>query len=202
MSTQTLLLFLLPVISAFIGWFTNWVAVKMLFHPRLPTRILGITFQGIFPKRQAQFAQKLGATVAGELIHFKDIAAQMSDPAAIAEIMPQLEGQIDEFLAVRIKEKIPVLAMFLTEGTNAMIKAGLMEEMEIMLPRLIQDYAQNLEKKIDIEKMVSEKVAAFSSDKLEALLLSVMANELRFVEIIGGVLGFLIGLLQLVITQI
>ena len=196
------MLFLLPVISAFIGWFTNWVAVKMLFHPRLPTRILGITFHGIFPKRQVQFAQKLGATVAGELIHFKDIAAQMSDPAAIAEIMPQLETQIDEFLAVRIKEKIPMLAMFLTDGTSAMIKAGLMEEMEIMLPKLIRDYAENLEKKINIEKMVSEKVAAFSSDKLEALLLSVMANELRFVEIIGGVLGFLIGLLQLVITQI
>ena len=196
------MLFLLPVISAFIGWFTNWVAVKMLFHPRLPTRILGITFHGIFPKRQVQFAQKLGATVAGELIHFKDIAAQMSDPAAIAEIMPQLETQIDEFLAVRIKEKIPVLAMFLTDGTSAMIKAGLMEEMEIMLPKLIRDYAENLEKKINIEKMVSEKVAAFSSDKLEALLLSVMANELRFVEIIGGVLGFLIGLLQLVLTQI
>ena len=202
MPAKTILLILLPFISAFIGWFTNWVAVKMLFHPRLPTRILGITFHGIFPKRQVQFAQKLGATVAGELIHFKDIAAQMSDPAAIAEIMPQLETQIDEFLAVRIKEKIPMLAMFLTDGTSAMIKAGLMEEMEIMLPKLIRDYAENLEKKIDIEKMVSEKVAAFSSDKLEALLLSVMANELRFVEIIGGVLGFLIGLLQLVITQI
>ncbi len=202
MPAKTILLFLLPVISAFIGWFTNWVAVKMLFHPRLPTRILGITFQGIFPKRQAQFAQKLGATVAGELIHFDDIAAQMSDPAAIAGIMPQLEKQIDEFLAVRIKEKIPVLAMFLSEGTNAMIKAGLMEEMELMMPKLIQDYAKTLESKIDIEKMVREKVAAFSSDKLEALLLSVMASELRFVEIIGGVLGFLIGLLQLVITQL
>jgi uncharacterized membrane protein YheB (UPF0754 family) len=201
MTSKTLLLLLLPFISAFIGWCTNRMALRMLFHPQLPTRFLGITFQGVFPKRQVQFAQKLG-TVTGEFLNLKELTAQMSDPAAIAEIMPQLEAQIDEFLAVRIKEKIPVLAMFLTEGTSAMIKAGLMEEMEVMLPKLIQEYVQNLEKKIDIEKMVSEKVAAFSSDKLETLLRSVLAKELRFVEIMGGVLGFLIGLFQLVITQL
>jgi len=29
-------LMLIPVISGFIGWVTNWVAIKMLFHPRKP----------------------------------------------------------------------------------------------------------------------------------------------------------------------
>ncbi len=200
MTSKTLLLLLLPVISGFIGWFTNWVAVKMLFHPRLPKRILGITFHGIFPKRQRQFAQQLGRTVAGELLHFRDIAAQMSDPAAIKALMPGIEAHIDGFLNERIKEKIPVLAMFLSDGVTAMVKTGLMEEIEVMLPKVIAEYAGSLEKKVDIERMVTEKVAAFSSDKLEALLLSVMSKELRFVEWIGGVLGFIIGLLQLGLT--
>jgi F420-0:gamma-glutamyl ligase-like protein len=31
----------------------------MLFHPKVPVKILGITFHGIFPKRQKQFAEKL-----------------------------------------------------------------------------------------------------------------------------------------------
>lgn len=200
MTTKTLLLFLLPVISAFIGWFTNWVAVKMLFHPREPKNILGIRFQGIFPKRQAQFAQQLGRTVAGELLHFRDIAAQMTDPVAIKALMPGIEAHIDGFLNERIKEKIPMLAMFMSEGVAAMIKTGLMEEIEAMLPQIITQYAGSLEEKIDIERMVTEKVAAFSSDRLEALLLAVMSKELRFVELIGGVLGFVIGLLQLTIT--
>jgi uncharacterized membrane protein YheB (UPF0754 family) len=49
---------LIPLISAFIGWFTNWIAIKMLFHPKEPKRILGIRFHGIFPKRQGHFAEK------------------------------------------------------------------------------------------------------------------------------------------------
>jgi uncharacterized membrane protein YheB (UPF0754 family) len=67
-------LYLIPLISAFIGWFTNWIAIKMLFHPKEPKRILGITFHGIFPKRQAQFAEKLGKLVSNELLSFEDIA--------------------------------------------------------------------------------------------------------------------------------
>ncbi|MFM7359781.1 MAG: DUF445 domain-containing protein, partial [Actinomycetota bacterium] len=55
----------LILISGFIGWITNWIAIKMLFHPRKPIRVLGLTLQGIFPKNQSQFAQKLGKLVSG-----------------------------------------------------------------------------------------------------------------------------------------
>ncbi|NDC77033.1 MAG: DUF445 family protein, partial [Chitinophagia bacterium] len=51
-----------------------------------------------------------------------------------------------------------------------------------------------------LELIVVEKVSALSSDRLEALLMSVMSKEFRFVEILGGVLGFLIGLLQVAIS--
>jgi uncharacterized membrane protein YheB (UPF0754 family) len=47
---------------------------------------------------------------------------------------------------------------------------------------------------------VVEKVSGFSSDKLEEILMSIMSKEFRFVEIIGGILGFLIGLLQVALT--
>ena len=43
-----------PVVAAFTGWFTTWIAIYMLFHPRNPVRFFGITIQGIFPKRQRQ----------------------------------------------------------------------------------------------------------------------------------------------------
>ncbi len=66
-------LLLIPFISAFIGWFTNWIAIKMLFHPRHPKKILGVTLHGIFPKRQAVFAEKLGKMVSEELLSFEDI---------------------------------------------------------------------------------------------------------------------------------
>ena len=57
-----------------------------------------------------------------------------------------------------------------------------------------------MQKDLDIEKIVTDKVSAFSSDKLEEILNAIMKKEFVFVEIIGGVLGFLIGILQIVMT--
>ncbi|MBK6826355.1 MAG: hypothetical protein IPG86_05585 [Chitinophagaceae bacterium] len=51
---------LVPLISAFIGWVTNWVAIKMLFHPREPRKFLGITFHGIFPKGSSSLRKSWG----------------------------------------------------------------------------------------------------------------------------------------------
>jgi uncharacterized membrane protein YheB (UPF0754 family) len=194
--------YLLPFISAFIGWFTNWIAIKMLFHPKTPKKILGITIQGIFPKGQKKFAQKLGSLVASELLHFDDIAKRIADPAHLDEVRPYISDHIDHFLEHKLTEKLPVLSMFISAATLAPIKEGLMEEIDIMLPELMKQYADNLKSKIDIEQMVSRKVASFSSDKLEEILVAIMNREFRFVEIIGAVLGFLIGVIQILLTFI
>ena len=193
-------IFLLPLISAFIGWFTNWIAIKMLFHPKEPKRFLGITIHGIFPKGQKQFAQKLGVLVASELLHFDEIAQKIADPDQLQEVKPFVEKHIDHFLEHKLKEKLPVIALFVGAGTLDKIKEGLLEEIDALLPQLMQQYAENLKSKIDIQAMVTEKVAHFSSDKLEEILVSIMKKEFRFVEIIGAVLGFVIGMLQVLIT--
>jgi len=77
-----------------------------------------------------------------------------------------------------------------------------MEEIEILLPEIITRYTDSLSQKIDIENMVTEKVASFSSDKLEDILNAIMKKEFFFVEIIGGVLGFIIGVVQVLLTLI
>jgi uncharacterized membrane protein YheB (UPF0754 family) len=77
-----------------------------------------------------------------------------------------------------------------------------MDELKVIFPQVINNHMKHLESELDLEKIVSEKVAGFSSDKLESILNQIMSKEFRFVEIIGGVLGFIIGLLQVLITTI
>lgn len=196
------MLYLIPFISAFIGWFTNWIAIKMLFHPKNPVKVLGITIQGIFPKRQQQFAQKLGVLVATELLHFNDIASKLKDPKQLESVTPYIEEHIDTFLRVKLQEKLPVVSMFIGDSTIGKLKEGMMEEINGLLPEVIGKYADNLSEKLDVERMVTEKVANFSSDKLEEILTAIMSKEFRFVEIIGGVLGFIIGIVQILLTRL
>lgn len=193
-------LLLIPVISAFIGWVTNWVAIKMLFHPKQPVKVLGITFQGIFPKRQDQFAVKLGKLVSEQLLSFSDIESKLTNPANLQKMMPMVEQKIDDFLRIRLADTMPMISMFIGDKTIEKLKTAIMNELESLFPALIKNYTSSLHQELDLEQIVTEKVKNFSSDQLEDILYQVMAREFRFVEIIGGVLGFLIGLLQIGIT--
>lgn len=197
-----MLIYFIPLISAFIGWFTNWIAIKMLFHPKEEKRILGVKFQGIFPKRQQQFAEKLGQLVSKELISFKDISSKLNNPDTVAKAIPFIEEHIDKFIKIKLKEEIPLLSMFITDNTLSSIKKSMVHEIEDLFPALITKMTDGLQQELDIEKIVIEKVKAFSSDKLEEILNAIMSKEFRFVEIIGAVLGFIIGLIQVLLTLI
>ena len=142
---------LLPLISAFIGWITNWVAIKMLFHPKEPVRVLGITFHGIFPKRQKQFAEKLGKLVSNELLSFSDIEQKITSPDNLKKIMPVVEKHVDEFLHAKLKEAFPMIAMFIGEKTISQLKTLFMNELESIFPVLMKSYMINLQQELDLE---------------------------------------------------
>jgi len=188
---------LLPVIAAIIGWGTNYLAVRMLFHPRQEKRILGLSFQGVFPKRQKVLAEKLGKLVARELFSMKDVKKHLQGDEFISHIKATIETKVDEFLEEKLAEAIPMATMFLGSGMIDKVKQSLVENLAKAIPELGEMFVTHLEKNMDVETVVREKVEAFSSDKLEEMLLSIMKREFRFIECVGAALGFVIGLTQL-----
>ncbi len=195
-----MLIYLIPFFTAFAGWFANWIIIKLVFHPREPKHLGFMTLQGIFPKRQRQLGEQLGKLVAEELFSFDDIRQKLTDPEKIKNIIPLVEEHLEEFLRVKLPAAMPVLSMFIGDSTIKQVKDVLVKELDTLFPIMIDQYLQNAQKELDLERMVAEKVANFSSDKLERLLQGVMSRELRLVTAIGGVAGFIIGLIQLLIT--
>ena len=108
-----------------------------------------------------------------------------------------IETKVDEFLQNNLMEAIPMAAMFLGSDMVDKIKHVLVDCLARAVPELGELFIGHLEKNMDVEAVVREKVAAFSSDKLEAMLLGIMQREFRFIEGVGAVLGFVIGLVQL-----
>src|SRR6201993_5041258 len=124
----------IPFISAFIHWLTIWMALKLLFHPRHPKKILGFTLHGVFPKRQQQIAESLGRVVGQELLSFDDIEKTITDPANVRRILPLAESHIDSFLRVKLKESMPMIAMFIGDKTITQLKTVFLAELEELFP--------------------------------------------------------------------
>ncbi len=95
------MIYTLPFIAAIIGWVTNYLAIKMLFHPKKEVKVLFIRIQGIFPKRKEKLAEKLGKVVSEELFSIEDVKQSLTREENVGKIT---EGRKDRsFSSGKIK---------------------------------------------------------------------------------------------------
>lgn len=193
---------LLPLIAGLIGWFTNYIAVWMLFNPKNPIKILGITFQGIFPKRQKILAERIGKLVAEQLLHSSDLKEKLLNAETVGNITEMVEDKIDDYLLNVFPEKYPITSIFFGAKRKAQIKMDLLDEVQHAVPELLNAYADQIDEKIDIEAIVTEKVENLNSDMLEKLLNNILKSEFKFIEWVGAILGFLIGIVQILVSEL
>lgn len=184
------------VICAFIGWITNFIAIKMLFHPRRPVQVGSLTVQGIFPKRQKALAMNLAAVIEGELLSHDDIRQAMQRPEFGARLKERILEGFSEFLTKRLGSLNPMIAMFLDGPMMEKIKALLDKELDRIVPGLLETATGELQNSLDFRALIQEKIENLSMERLEILLMSIMAREFRFIEVVGAVLGAGIGLIQ------
>lgn len=199
--SQNISLIFLPFIAALIGWFTNYIAIKMLFHPKNEIRFLFIKIQGVFPKRQKELAKKLGNIISTELFSSKDINDTLKDIVKAPTIKELIENKLEAIIYEKLPKIIPMVAMFLSPELVNKIKNALTSDIDKMLNELMCEVGDNLEDVLDVSSIVEDKVNNFSSEKLEELLTQIMKKEFKFIEIIGAILGFLIGIIQVAIVS-
>ena len=59
---------ILPLGGLIVGYLTNWLALKVIFEPKHPTKILGLTIQGMFLKRQNEVSDVYSAIIEAKLM--------------------------------------------------------------------------------------------------------------------------------------
>ena len=195
-------LLIMIFISATIGWITNWVAIKMLFRPHKEINFCLFKIQGLIPKRRAEIGSGIANIIQNELISVKDVISNIDRE----EFSKRLDSSIDEVLEknlkAKVKEKFPILQMFFSDrmakDVSNTIKDIIMENQE----KIFEIFSNYAEENINFEVIISNKISNFSLDKLEEIITFLAKKELKHIEIIGAILGMLIGAVQYLITLI
>jgi uncharacterized membrane protein YheB (UPF0754 family) len=184
----------IPAIGGLIGWSTNWLAVKMIFRPIRERRVLGIRVQGLIGKRQQELARAIGKVVGNHLVEHKDVIKSLNK----LDFQGILGSTLDKGLAPKIQELrgLPLIGGFLTEERVRDLRASIVDGVMRHKDAVLDQVEKGLAKGLDVPALVEKKVAGFAIEKLESLILEVASRELRAIEVLGGVLGVLIGLAQ------
>jgi len=193
--------YILPLlVSCFTGWFVIWISIKLLFRPSEPVSFAGLKIQGILPANQQLIAQKIGNLVSTKLFSFEKLQQKVTDPENFNKLKPEIETHIDSFLRDRLKQTFPMLSMMIGDKTINQLKTAFLTELETLFPALMKSYVSNLEKDLDIEKEVSEKIAGFSLIKAEDLVYKSAKKQLIKIQLFGASIGFFTGLIHIFIN--
>jgi uncharacterized membrane protein YheB (UPF0754 family) len=171
----------------------------MLFRPLQPRSILGVRVQGILPKKQSAIAAQAGKIVAEQFFSLKTIEEKITDPSILQKIMPSIEEHIDDFLRNKLKKEMPFIGMFVGDKTIGSVKKVFMAELETLFPNIIRSYASNLIADLNIEQLVSQKIAAASAKEVEASFKKNFSMELRLIELMSASIGLIIGLIVMLV---
>lgn len=90
-----------PVIGGVIGYFTNYIAVKMLFRPRKAVKLFGHTLPftpGLIPKRRGDLAKAIAGAIERSLLNKEDLAAMLASDAARNAVAEGLLNAAEDFL--------------------------------------------------------------------------------------------------------
>ena len=189
---------ILATIGGLIGYITNVIAIKLIFRPIVPIKIPIINKEiiGLIPKRKSEIANNIGEIVAQEFISIDEILDK-----AITEKDKQ---NIIEYIKLKIKLIIDDKMGFIPGGfkniVQSFISDAIEEEIKLSIDELEEEIKININKRINIQEIIETKINDLDLYMLENLILKVVKNELRHIEILGLVLGFLIGIVQGIIT--
>ena len=195
-------LLIMIFISATIGWITNWVAIKMLFRPHKEINFGLFKIQGLIPKRKAEIGTGIASIIQNELISVKDVISNIDREEFSKRLDSSIDKVLEKNLKAKVKEKFPVLQMFFTDrmakDVSNTIKDIIMENQE----KIFEIFSNYAEENINFEVIISDKISNFSLDKLEEIITLLAKKELKHIEVIGAILGMLIGAVQYLITLI
>ena len=186
----------IPFISGLIGWFTNYLAVRMIFHPYQPKGFGPFKIQGLIPKRREELALSIGKTVSSHLVSHADVADSLKSMQVADFFEAFIDKKLEEFIDRKLFSFNPMISAFLSPEIKTTIKTAIVSELVLILPDLLEKFADGLEDHMDMQALVTDRIRSFNLDKLEQIILEISSRELKAIEIYGGILGFMIGLLQ------
>jgi uncharacterized membrane protein YheB (UPF0754 family) len=189
-----------PVIGAFIGWITNLIAIRLLFRPLEPLKVgpLPLTFQGLIPKRRGQIAAAVGHVVADKLFSVSELTGRLD--------LPELQKDVDRAVRKVVEEwcraKMGLLPETLRQYCSNYLRDTVAAEVAARFPAIAGGLLARMQAQVDVRQVVAEKINGLPLPEVERLVLAVARRELRQIEWLGAVLGFLIGLLQAVLVSL
>jgi uncharacterized membrane protein YheB (UPF0754 family) len=188
---------ILPLGGLIVGYLTNWLALKIIFEPKHPTKILGLTIQGMFLKRQDEVSRVYSEIIEEKLMTSENILQTALRGSGSGHLTELIELHVND----AIDRYIAFMQPYFTLGIGSeayykmreMASKRIFEDSEKYMP-----YAfEYIKKTLSIADELSARMKKLSPEEFEGVLRPAYeADEWKLI-LTGSLLGMGAGFMQL-----
>ncbi len=189
----------LPILGTIVGYWTNWLAIAMIFQPADPRRIFGYEWQGLFIKRRDHAAEIYATVVADEIVTVANIGEElMSGPradrtravieSALRPAVDRASGQFKSLVRVAMgtREYDAIKESVATGGVDYTITPLMDPEFNKLQAKKIHD-------------LMTSRMKELTNRDFAQMLRAAMEQDEWLLVLHGAVLGFGAGCVHLAI---
>ena len=192
---------IMPAFGLMVGWFTDWLALKLIFNPKRPIRVFGFEIQGLFLRRRREVAADYGALIAEEIITpQKVISAILSGPLSdrvFAMVRKQVQLALDRSTGFAKPLVVVTVGSAKYERMKRAIAAKVMDRLPDTMSYL-EAYARD---SMDIRNMLVQKMQQLDELQFEALIRPAFEQDEWILITVGAALGFVMGEAQALVLE-
>lgn len=192
----------IPVVAGLVGWFTNWLAIQMTFHP---LEFRGIRpwlgWQGIVPRKADKMSGRMVDDILSRLGTLSEIFHEMEPEKIAAHMARMLSARVEDYVDDIMGEHYRVVWENLPLMVRRRVYARVRKALPALMDNLVEDIGDNIDELIDLRGMVVELLRQ-DRHLMVRLFQDVGRQELEFVVRSGFTFGLLFGLVQMVLWYV
>jgi uncharacterized membrane protein YheB (UPF0754 family) len=187
---------ILPAAGFWVGYLTNWIAIRLVFSPREPVKVGPMTVQGLFHKRQNEVAEAFGRIVATRVLNADNIVTTVMEGDGATRMNEIVEHRISDVIAKY--EAHPMAKLVLPEEQRPALHAELLERIKTEWPKPGGFFHTFAGESVDLQGELERRMKALDRESYEGVLRPAFQHDEWKLIAAGAVLGTVAGVLQLV----
>ncbi|HRP68488.1 MAG TPA: DUF445 family protein [Turneriella sp.] len=187
-----------PIIGIIVGYYTNWLALKMIFRPLREKKILGLVkYQGLFLKRQKEVSKEYADIVANKILSPHQVLENFIYGRAAEAFFNVIQSNVIRALARVEGIAQPILSFAIGSERYESLKTLIIKRINEAVPTYANTVEGYLGKAMDLEKTLYERLSNLPPEDFENLLRTAFQEDEWILILVGSALGFAVGLVQM-----
>lgn len=190
----------LPVFGGLVGYVTNWIAINLIFRPLRPRRIGPWVLQGLFLKRQRQVARVWCRLVTREIVTIRQIIEAMIHGPRAAATRALVKRHIQPIADEALGSLRPAAEVAVGSKRLAEIRRSVGDKAVSVSIEPFKHWGFNEDRALVLERLLRERMEALPPEEFQDLLRPCFQEDEWKLIVMGGVLGLMAGVAQLLLV--